>query len=854
MAAMTIHITCVICACYRHPNGNVSHFIRGLEHVLQGLPKDCLSFVVGDINIDLLKYDTCPMYDSYLSLLLSHRFIPTITLPTRVTDDTMTLIDHIFVRLPNRLLTTEIKSGNIYCDISDHLPNFCILNKVVQPLSNERPLIRLYSQKNFDRYITLIGNTDFDDIVICNCVNTAYSALESILKLNHDICFPLVRQSRAKFKSKPWVNSAIRVSICHKNRLYRKYLAKPSIANKNSLSRYRKILVKTIHESQSKYYSEILNSRQTSPRKAWALINSLISDRNKRTKKSIKQILYEGKTNINDHEIANAFNDHFVTVGPKLANAITNGADPQRYFDRPNQSSIFLSPVTTNEVVTEIYKLKLHKSPGMDGINNRILKSVSQYISHILAYIFNLSFTTGEYPQTLKVAKVIPLFKKGDAKQPENYRPISLLSSINKLLEKSIEKRIRNYLLEKQILYEFQFGFRSGYSTTHALLEITNNIRKHLDSGENVLGLYLDLKKAFDTVDHVVLKKKMHNYGIRGKCHELLTSYLRDRSQVTFVNGVYSQPKIITTGVPQGSVLGPLLFLVYINDLKNVVNNFSVRLFADDTNIFLYHRNCQTLINNAKVALQCLKSWFDANKLTLHIGKTNFTIFHSSKRHHVCHDSFDIDGMVIKKTDATKYLGLTIDHELSWKCHINDLCRSIIKYVGIFSKIRDCIPLSLRHQLYYAFVHSRIAYGIEVYGVAKQTLIKPLQVMQNRIIKTLFGKCRRYPTNQLYKETELMMIKDIHRQKMYILLYKYANGKLPELFTNVFNPGLDRIRRSTRNNRLFTVSLVRKYHGQFLLNNYGNKLWQTLPQDVKNNQTLPTFKKSLKKQILSLYL
>ncbi len=844
---------CVIWLCYRHPNGNVTHFVEALETVLDSFTSNCLAYFVGDINIDLLKHDTCPTYDNYLTAMLSHRFLPTITLPTRLTDNTLTLIDHIFVRLPDHLISTTIQSGNLYCDISDHLPNFCLISNDTVITGNTRPLIRLYTERNFINFNYNIGNSSFNDILTCDSVNDAYSLFENELKTCQENSFPMVKQSRSKYKSKPWVTSAIRNSICHKNRLYRIFLAKPSLVNKLNLSNYRYILTETIKTAQATYYLNILNSRNTSTKKAWSVINNLINTKTKRSSTVINSINYSGQTVTDGPQISNAFNHYFSTIGQKLASALPRSDNPRTYFDNPVGQSIFLTPITANEMLIEINKLKLGKSPGLDGLNAKLLKSVAEYIAPVLTHIFNLCFETGEYPQALKTAKVVPLFKKGDNKLPENYRPISLLSCINKLLEKTLEKRLRLFLLQNDIFFDFQFGFRSGHSTTQALLEITNNIRYHLDKGENVLGLYLDLKKAFDTVNHDILKQKLYNYGIRGKCYDLLVSYLTNRLQIMFVNGIASTPKVVLTGVPQGSVLGPLLFLIYINDIRNAVHNVSIRLFADDTNIFVYSRDCGILIDDTKRVVRNLKTWFDANKLTLHLGKTNYTIFHSTKRHHICFDQFDFDNIIINRTDTTKYLGLIIDHELSWKQHIDALCSSLIKYVGIFYKIRDCIPDDTRLQLYNAFVFSRISYGIEIYGMAKQSIIRPLQIMQNRILKTLTYKPRRYPTNTLYFDNEILQINEIHREKIYTLLYKYTCGKLPSIFHEIFKPNIHTVNRATRHNQLFIVSHFKKFHGRMLLNNYGRELWQPLPHDIKNSSSLHTYKQKIRKYLLSEY-
>ena len=319
-------------------------------------------------------------------------------------------------------------------------------------------------------------------------------------------------------------------------------------------------------------------------------------------------------------------------------------------------NTIFFSPITSNEIQQEIHSLKDDKSPGIDGINPKIWKSISYVISPVLCHIFNLVLTSGTYPDALKIAKVIPIYKAGGRDLPENYRPISLLPCINKLLERSIEKRLRLFFDDNNTLFDFQFGFRKGHNTSHTLLETINCVCTHLDNGENVLGLYLDLKKAFDTVDHNILLGKLYNYGIRGKAFEVMRSYLTNRKQFMYVNSTFSTCSNVNTGVPQGSVLGPLLFLIYVNDINNVVPNDSLILFADDTNAFVHDKNCTNLVHKAQSVLSCLKTWFDANKLTLHLGKTKFTIFHSKANDsHSCPNHFMVDSTNIRKTVWTDF-------------------------------------------------------------------------------------------------------------------------------------------------------------------------------------------------------
>jgi hypothetical protein len=358
--------------------------------------------------------------------------------------------------------------------------------------------------------------------------------------------------------------------------------------------------------------------------------------------------------------------------------------------------------------------LSNNKSPGPDEISAKLLKENCYIFCEPLQYIYNLSLCTGVVPQKLKFAKVIPVFKQGDSTSASNYRPISLLSIFNKMLEKLVHRRLYSFFDKYNVLYKYQFGFRKNHSTSLAVLEVIDTCYKNLDNNNKILGIYFDLSKAFDTVDHTILLSKLFHYGIRGTMHDWLTSYLSNRMQYTVVNNVSSKIGSISCGVPQGSVLGPLLFLIYMNDIHKAVPNKDLKLFADDTNLFLFGSDLKILEAEANDCLKKLEFWFYANKLSLNTEKTCYTAFKCNNKAQLDLLTFSliINGKQINKVSSCKYLGVYIDDNFQWNEHIDYVYKKIVRFVGICYKLKGTVPKECLYKLYYAFIYPYIQYGV----------------------------------------------------------------------------------------------------------------------------------------------
>ena len=401
----------------------------------------------------------------------------------------------------------------------------------------------------------------------------------------------------------------------------------------------------------------------------------VINPKKKRRGNYINKIIKDGKCMSDPHGIANALNEYFCNIGNELQAKFTNTDDQYlTYLPDDIMHNFFLQPITASQVKCEILKLNSKKSLGGDNIGAKIIQICPDVFSQNLSKIYNNSISKGEYPQQMKIARVMALYKKGEKYKPDNYLPISLLSCINKIFEKILCKQLLSFIERFAILYSYQFGFRQLYSTTLALIEFSDTVHRLLDEKNYVIGIFVDFTKAFDTVDHDIILSKLDRYGIRGHANDFFRSYLTNREQYTFVNGAKSETKRINFSVPQGSVLGPLFFLLYINDIYRAVDDTIIRLFADDTSFLIYDQTLNTLKNKASHAFQGLFDWCKANRLTISVAKTNFVLFHTpNKPMEQNLKEIVTDEISIERVTNIKYLGVIIEEKLNWNMHIN-LC------------------------------------------------------------------------------------------------------------------------------------------------------------------------------------
>ena len=846
----------VIGCIYRHPSQNRELFHEALKSKLEMLNSEGSEvFITGDINIDFFKYNTDNPTSDYLDMLLNLGYLPIITKATRITDHTATLIDHIYTNSPQKI----VESGICLADITDHLPVFCtIANKL--PTSNERKFIRDFSTFREELYIDDLNKVDFKNLITSDVNQSMNSIIETLKEITNKHA-PLKKTSNSKQRllQKPWISKCLLISIKKRQKMFKSHFLSKDPDKVKQYKQYNNKLNKIKELAKRNYFSARFNLFKENIKATWNLIGMLIN-RKKKSSVNINKLFYNNKHYAKKTDISEKLNSYFINVGPNQAASIPSydNADPTQYIKRSFRDSFMFQPISVHEVRDAIQALKTNKS--YIDIPQKCIKLATDHISESITTVFNNSLEQGIMPNVLKLSKVTPVDKGGELSDPSNYRPISTLSSFAQILEKLIHSQITRYLDKHDILSKYQFGFRKGRSTEQAIVEITDNLKKAIDNNLYTCGVFLDLSKAFDTVNHKILLNKLESYGVRGTALKWFASYLSNRQQFVSINNTHSSKQTVICGIPQGSSLGPLLFLIYINDLPNCSSKLAFRIFADDTNVFASSpsvRNLETIVNEE---LALLKKWCDINKLSINTKKTNFMIIKSPRKK--CPENINIkitnkDGTNndLEKKDNIKYLGVLLDDKLSWNYHIAFVCSKLAQNTGIFYKLRHYMSLKQLKQLYYSLIYPYISYAILAWGSACKTRIKKIQTKQNSVIRVIFfattyGKNTEsaLPIMNLINVLSVTSIFELQALK---LAYSWHTKDLPNIFDGYFQYAKDMHSYSTRYARKqnFYKPRARTNIGKQMVSSIVVDLWQDLPPELKFTSKF-AFPKRMKQYLL----
>ena len=653
-------------------------------------------------------------------------------------------------------------------------------------------------------------------------------------------------KSQQRLLAKPWISNCLLVSIKKRQKLFKSHFLSNDPDKIKQYKIYNNKLNKIKELAKKSYFADQFNIYKYNIKATWGLIGMLIN-RKKKSKTSINQLFYNNRIYTDKTDICEHLNHHFINVGPRLAAQIDDYSNlsPTQNITRSFSNSFMFRAILVHEVKDLIKNLKISKASI--GIPHKCIKLAVDYIGEPVTVVFNYSLEQGIMPDILKVSRLTPILKGGDTTDPSNFRPISTLYSFAQIFEKLVYSQVLNFLEKYDVLYKFQFGFRKGRSTEQAIVEISDNLKKAMDNNLYTCGVFLDFAKAFDTVNHQILLKKLEAYGIRGRPLKWFTSYLSNRQQYVSFNNAESSKQIMKCGIPQGSSLGPLLFLLYINDIPNCSDKLTFRIFADDTNVFASSpiiRDLETLFNEE---LAKIKQWCDLNKLSINVKKTNYMIVKSPQKRggniNIKFTNKDGTCIFIEKKDHIKYLGVLIDEKLSWKYHIAYVSSRIARNIGIFSKLRHYMSLAQLKQLYYSLIYPYITYAILAWGSTYKTHIKKVQTKQNTVIRLIFFAITHGKNTEsalpLMKLLDILSVNSIFKLQALKFAHRWHNKELPNIFDTYFQYASDVHNYSTRyaTKGNFYKPCTRTNIGKQSVSSIVVDFWQDLPPSLKNITT-----------------
>ncbi len=542
-------------------------------------------------------------------------------------------------------------------------------------------------------------------------------------------------------------------------------------------------------------------------------------------------------------KIADLLNVHFTEIGSKLASKIDCG-NPRIIPDIMNYGLEFsFEMVGTKDVDDMLNSIVSSKATGLDGLNARLLKDPHHEIAVPISHILNQSLRMSKFPDSWKNAKVTPLFKDGDCSKPENYRPISVLPVLGKILERIVHNQLYAFLSDHNLLHQAQSGFRKSHSTITCALKVVDDIFASFDKGLHVGMIFLDLKKAFDTVDHAILCQKLVKYGMTHGVVKWFHSYLHDRTQCTVFEGHISSPRKVTCGVPQGSILGPLLFILYLNDLPSVLMNSTITMYADDTAIYYESNDMSELEVMLQEDMNLIYNWLCVNKLSLNVAKSKSMVF-SLRTHDSNSLNITVCGQVLEEVTQYKYLGIFLDKKLNFDFHIESICSGAKKKLALLGRTRKFVTKESSLLLYKTLLLPVLDYGDVLYGTASIASLAKVQRIQNSACRIVLFADKRTHIVDLHRELNLL---ELHmRRKFHLdtLVFKCMHNLAPRYLCNLLE-SLNQItdvqtRALTQGNLKVPRTRTKTAEKSFSVR--GPASWNSLSLILKECESLYSFK------------
>ena len=854
----------VVGSLYRPPHSKEKQFIKDYKNLVTQMKKEKnKGLIMGmDHNMDLLKASKHKQTQDFLDYNLDQEMLPSITKPTRLLKTCASLLDNMFL---SRNLQSLFTSGILVTDLSDHLPTLVVLKDLKEHAKSYKIITsRKINNDRIKKMDEDLNSYDWKEILSPLNAEESFEVLHKTVLQSFNTHMPeITKKVTHKTKiNEPWLTKGIKISTNKLRKRYKQTLNHyndPTILHK--YRQQRRILQQIKRRAKVNYYRSKCKDFKNDTRKLWSIINS-ITGKTKRKETVINELKINNIKTRDSRRITNGLCDYFANVGKEFANRIPTGKHQIEHYLKKiprNINSLFLRPTTKTEIHKIIGSLKCKNSSGYDGISNKVLKGITNSISEPLSLVFNKSMEEGVFPRNMKKADTVPLYKSKAKDEKNNYRPIALLLTISKILEKVVYRRTYGFLTKYNQIYASQYGFREGHSCQDAIAELVGEIAKNTDEGLYTIGVFLDLSKAFDTLEHNVLFEKLELYGIRGVALNWFKSYLCNRQLrvkcmvSSSQKQEYSDYKDVEYGTPQGSCLGPLLFLIFSNDLYRQLEHCNNLQFADDTTIYKGHRSIRYLTWCIEQDLDSVGEWFKANKLTLNLDKSVHMVF---GKKNTTQTRITLDNIEIPRAEVTKFLGIWLDENLNWNEHLSKLKSKLKRNLHLLQTGINLLDPHTKKILYYAQLYSHLSYGLVIWGnMVTNSKMECLQKIQNRCIRRINQNEKKI--NTIYTKYRILKVKETLVLENCKLIYRYEQNKLPTKLKNLLETNqhgdslLKQHKYNTRHKRLPNMarSHCKIYNTSYLCSSV--KDYQKLSLNVRKADDLKKFSILLKDILLT---
>lgn len=829
----------IFCVMYKPPESSKhlpKDFSTKLSQKIEAISKEKKeAILMGDLNTNYLELNDQPtikeIFDTY-------GFFQQLTTPTRITINTSTLIDVILTNRPTTINDHKV----IAAGLSDHNLTACS-----RKLNNTKYLpkvikIRDFSKYNVNSINTELSNENWESVYQASSANTAYINFKSILENAINRNAPLIDKT-IKGKPAPWLNRELKQHMNIRDELLRKAQKTKNEDTWIAYRRKKNFVINELKRSKRSYFQNKLREDRGNPNRFWKTIKNLFPLKAAPTSIS-KTFDIDGTSTTDNQAIAEAFCKFFSSIASKLKSQsfLAKNLSWKSVWKNTQRdvNEFQFKEVSELSVLKKLKKLKRKCAMGIDNIPASFLKDTALVIAQPLACIINLSLKTGVFPEDLKLARVTPIYKSGSRDLFNNYRPISVLPVLSKIYEKCVHQQIIDHLEINNLLSDSQFGFRAHRSTELATIYFTDHIRKAMDSGQLTGAIYIDLSKAFDTINHSAIVDKLPNYGVRGISQMWFANYLSCRMQKVSYQGSISSAHKITCGVPQGSILGPLLFILYLNDSVKTITTCNILMYADDTVLFYSDKDPHVLQNNLQKDFNNLATWLTNNELIVNTkkGKTEIMLFGTNKRLSnignttikINHNENDI-GI----TNTYKYLGLTLTSSLNMTTHLTTSIKKASSRIRILRNMRNYMDSATALIIYQVMIVPILTYcSLTLYGSTPPNLKKRIEKIEDRA-RLVIGGTLGVPTsdNIIKKRLCVFVHKCLHDRKMCSKFNDYF-----EVRKTIINTRGNGSKLSIPKVHLEAARKAVYYQGTIVFNK--------LPKDIRQEKDFKRFKEKLK--------